>query len=93
MDLKTYIANSPRGSAARLAQAVGVSPSYLSQMSTGRTNISAVRARAIEQATGGAVTRREMRPADWHLIWPELVEGDDRAASDASRPVEIGEGA
>ena len=27
----------------------------------------------IEQATDGAVTRRDLRPADWHLIWPELV--------------------
>ncbi len=29
---------------------------------------------AIEQVTGGAVSRRDMRPDDWHLIWPELAE-------------------
>lgn len=28
---------------------------------------------AIERATGGAVTRRDLRPDDWHLIWPELA--------------------
>lgn len=28
---------------------------------------------SIEQATSGAVTRRELRPDDWHRIWPELV--------------------
>lgn len=28
---------------------------------------------AIELATSGAVTRRDLRPDDWHLIWPELV--------------------
>lgn len=28
---------------------------------------------AIESATGGAVTRRDLRPDDWWLIWPELV--------------------
>ena len=28
---------------------------------------------AIERATDGAVTRRDLRPDDWHLIWPELV--------------------
>jgi DNA-binding transcriptional regulator YdaS (Cro superfamily) len=29
---------------------------------------------AIERATGGAVTRRDLRPDDWHVIWPELAE-------------------
>lgn len=27
----------------------------------------------LERATGGAVRRWDLRPADWHLIWPELV--------------------
>jgi DNA-binding transcriptional regulator YdaS (Cro superfamily) len=29
---------------------------------------------AIERATNGAVTRKELRPNDWRLIWPELEE-------------------
>lgn len=29
---------------------------------------------AIERATGGAVTRKDLRPDDWQDIWPELVE-------------------
>lgn len=29
---------------------------------------------AIEQATKGAVTRQDLRPDDWHLIWPELAK-------------------
>ncbi len=29
----------------------------------------------IEQATGGQVTRRDLRPDDWHEIWPELKDG------------------
>ena len=28
---------------------------------------------AIERATKGAVTRKDLRPDDWHRIWPELV--------------------
>lgn len=28
---------------------------------------------AIERATQGAVRRWDLRPADWHLIWPELI--------------------
>jgi len=27
---------------------------------------------AIEAATGGAVMRWDLRPNDWHRIWPEL---------------------
>jgi hypothetical protein len=27
----------------------------------------------IEQATAGQVTRRDLRPADWGAIWPELI--------------------
>ncbi|WP_369818686.1 transcriptional regulator [Acidovorax sp. Leaf160] len=28
---------------------------------------------AIEQATGGQVTRQDLRPHDWASIWPELA--------------------
>lgn len=28
----------------------------------------------IEAWSGGAVTRKELRPEDWQLIWPELAE-------------------
>ncbi len=28
---------------------------------------------AIERESAGAVTRRDLRPHDWWLIWPELV--------------------
>lgn len=27
----------------------------------------------IERATNGAVTRKHLRPDDWHEIWPELA--------------------
>lgn len=27
----------------------------------------------IERLAAGAVTRRDLRPDDWHLIWPELA--------------------
>jgi DNA-binding transcriptional regulator YdaS (Cro superfamily) len=29
---------------------------------------------AIERATNGLVTRRDLRPDDWKAIWPELAE-------------------
>ncbi|MBO7411148.1 MAG: helix-turn-helix domain-containing protein [Ottowia sp.] len=29
---------------------------------------------AIERATGGLVTRQELRPDDWREVWPEIAE-------------------
>ena len=29
---------------------------------------------SIEKATQGAVTRKQLRPNDWKLIWPELIK-------------------
>jgi len=29
---------------------------------------------AIELAMGGEITRKDLRPDDWHLIWPELTK-------------------
>lgn len=73
MNLKNYLSTLERGGASRLAESLGVSISYLSQMASGDTAISPARCVAIEQATGGAVTRLDLRPDDWASIWPELV--------------------
>jgi len=37
-------------------------------------------AAAIESATAGAVTRRDLRPDDHHLIWPDLADADENPA-------------
>jgi DNA-binding transcriptional regulator YdaS (Cro superfamily) len=74
MDLKTYITDSERGTAKQLADSLGVSRSFLSQMAAGSAPISPARAVQIEKETSGKVTRKEMYPDDWHLIWPELVD-------------------
>lgn len=73
MNLKQYIQALPKGGAASLAETVGISPSYLSQMASGATNISPENAVKIETATNGQVTRQELRPLDWEAIWPELT--------------------
>ncbi len=36
------------------------------------------RAVQIEAATEGAVTRRDLRPDDWHEIWPELADSEGK---------------
>jgi DNA-binding transcriptional regulator YdaS (Cro superfamily) len=74
MNLKTYLATLDRGAPTKLAEQIGVSMSFLSQMASGTSAISPARCVAIEQATGGAVSRRDLRPNDWSAIWPELAE-------------------
>jgi DNA-binding transcriptional regulator YdaS (Cro superfamily) len=83
MDLKTYI-SAERGRASTLAAQIDVSASYLSQMASGLSPISPERCVLLERATGGLVTRKELRPADWQRIWPELEVRFDRRATDIS---------
>ncbi|MBU2856168.1 helix-turn-helix domain-containing protein [Acidithiobacillus ferrooxidans] len=45
-----------------LAQALGVTPSLISQWKTGRRNVSPESAIRIERATNSTVTRAELRP-------------------------------
>ena len=69
MRLKEYF-KAKRGNAKSLTEKLGVSKSYLSQMAV--VGVSPKRAVEIEFATDGAVTRRDLFPDDWRLIWPEL---------------------
>lgn len=55
---------------AELARRLGVSKAAVSQWLSGVVPIE--RCVAIERATNGAVTRRQLRPDDWQEIWPEL---------------------
>ncbi|ADG20367.1 hypothetical protein BC1002_6526 [Paraburkholderia atlantica] len=73
MDLKTYFGSSERGTAKKLASSIGVSQSFLSQMASGLSPISQERCFLIEQATAGAVARWDLKPHNWHKLWPELV--------------------
>lgn len=75
MNLKSYFAIES-GNATRLASAIGVSLSYLSQFASGACSISPARCVEIEEATKGAVSRKDLRPDDWSRIWPELRAKD-----------------
>ena len=87
MNLKDYISTGERGTAAKLAAHLGVSASYFSQMASGLCPISEKRCVLIEQFTSGIVARRDLRPVDWHLIWPELADLSGRTdASDDVQP-------
>lgn len=74
MELKAYLASEGHGAASGLSRALGVAPSLVSQWASGDRPVPVDRCVAIERATNGAVTRRDLRPDDWQLIWPELAE-------------------
>lgn len=65
--------NSQRGRSLAIAQALGVTPPVVSDWVNGKKSIPLERCMPIERATGGAVTRKDLRPDDWQDIWPELV--------------------
>lgn len=67
------------GSQINLAKLIGVTPPAISQWSNGLRPVPIEKIVLIEQVTSGAVTRKDLRPNDWHLIWPELAENDQQA--------------
>jgi hypothetical protein len=71
MELKAYL--SPMSSDEREAfgRACGSSAGHLRNICYGKTCAPAL-AVAIEQKSGGAVTRKDLR-SDWRRIWPELA--------------------
>ena len=70
------LAISTVGGVGKLALALGVTQPVISNWRARGTTPDAIHCVAIERATGGAVTRRDLRPDDWHLIWPELAHKD-----------------
>jgi DNA-binding transcriptional regulator YdaS (Cro superfamily) len=72
MDIKTYLSQE-RGRQAALAKAIGAHAPDVSRWADGTRPIPVAYGAAIERATGGLVTRREMFPDDWQRIWPELA--------------------
>lgn len=58
----------------RLAEKVGVDPASLYQAMTGKGyGFKPAKCVEIERNSGGELRRWDLRPRDWHLIWPELV--------------------
>lgn len=92
MQLNTWLKAQP-GRIARLARAIGCTPSFISQIRAGpgasRRPVPAALCPRIEVETSFEVRRWEMRPDDWHLIWPELV-GTEGAPSTPTERVEQG---
>ena len=62
MDLRTWLKNNKGNARAQLAENVGTSPAYLTQIAGGWRNPSPRLTLLIEEHTYGQVTRYELRP-------------------------------
>ncbi len=71
MDLKPLLQSMPRQGRADLAALCNTTAGHLQNVSYGKTCSPALAA-LLELHTAGQVMRWDMRPADWHVIWPEL---------------------
>jgi DNA-binding transcriptional regulator YdaS (Cro superfamily) len=81
MKLKDYTKNH---SQTGLAKLIGFAPSFVNQWVSEKRPVPVVACVAIERVTKKAVTRQELRPDDWHLIWPELVASSNRKKAAAT---------
>lgn len=79
MNLRAYLDSLPRGQTTVFASRCGISPVYLSQIAAGQDKREASPALCvvIERESSEMVMRWDLRPDDWHLIWPELRKRKD----------------
>lgn len=73
VDLKTFLSNLGVAEREAVALDCGTTLGHLQNIVYGLRTCSPVLAVALEKATYGAVTRRDLRPDDWQAIWPELA--------------------
>lgn len=86
MKLDKYLSSAVGLTPAQLCKAAGIkNPDQLRQWRHGYAGRRPDPANclAIERATNGVVTRRDLRPDDAHLIWPDIAAPD---------PVELSHG-
>ena len=74
-----YLNSIPIGKRDAFASKCGTSVGYLRKVCSTKQRIGPELCVAIERATNGAVTRRDLRPDDWQDIWPELAIADHPA--------------
>lgn len=73
------------GGVTELARRIGVVQGAVSNWRKRGADVPPEHCAPIEAATDGAVKRWQLRPKDWHRIWPELVgaEGAPQVPAEA----------
>lgn len=74
MELKTFIGSLSQEERDKFAALCETTAGHLRNVGYGIRPCSPFLAALIESASKGAVTRKELRPDDWHRIWPELAK-------------------
>lgn len=70
------------GGISKLAALMGRSPQVVSNWRARGVPLN--ECASLEAASGQVVRRWDMRPDDWHLIWPELIGADGAPAVPAT---------
>ena len=73
MDLKDYLAGWPDEQKAAFAESCGTTANHMRNVAYRCKPCGTALAVSIERESRKRVTRRELRPHDWWLHWPELV--------------------
>lgn len=75
------------GKADRIAffSAIGTTEGYVRKVASAGKLLGVAICVAIEQQSQRVVTRKDLRPDDWHLLWPELREIEE--ASQVECPI------
>jgi len=81
MRLLDYIHQGGWGALGRLAAAIDAHVPDVHAWARGKRPVPIHRCIAIERATGGQVTRFDLRPGDAHEIWPEATRERGREAA------------
>lgn len=85
MKLCDYIKPLPHDEREALAERAGTSWLHMRNVAFSGKSCGFLLAVALERETAGAVRRWDLRPDDWHLIWPELIDTSGAPPVPASR--------
>ena len=86
--LSAYIKRFSPTERAAFAVRVGTTVGHMNNVAYEQRVASAALARQIAIETGGDVPVWELRPKDWHLIWPEQAGAEGAPAVPADQPQE-----
>lgn len=64
------------GGPTKVAERLGVSAQAVCFWRDGKRTFPVEHCAAIEDMSAGAVRRWDLRPDDWHRIWPELIDAE-----------------
>lgn len=78
------------GGPAATSKVVGMSTQTVCFWRDGLRCVPTEKMALIERACGGAVTRKDLRPMDWHVVWPELAQASINTAQQATKVAAIG---